>query len=351
MTVLFAAGSPANSMLPPNLTDLSVAQGPAAASCELLSATHPSAALAAIEPTGRGIEAKPSDDVRTKWAREGDDTLRKLMLDATTPGFAEFDLTAFLTAHQVAAPAIFDSLDAIVHEAGLRGIRNRLVSEGQELVLRYPSHKLAAAAAVIAPTAKNGEAFQLAIVRAEEFLRAGQTASATTELQKAKLCAPNADCLAKAEQVLAMLAEAPTQCTTPNQPEAAQLSPMPAENLFTEEEAANIQAIIEAHKEDPDNPELLEQLHALKNGLIDFLQNTEAERIGAFFGGDLGRIYQEIVALQLGSDPTAPAKDDLTTVIKAGFTQIRGGFDPRPLLCQLLSTPKASRIQKSNVYQ
>ena len=126
---------------------------------------------------------------------------------------------------------------------------------------------------------------------------------------------------------------------------------MPVENLFTEEEAANIHSIIEAHKDDPDNPELLEQLHALKNGLTDFLQNTEPERICAFFGGDLGRIYQEIVALQLGPDPTAPAKDDLTSAIKAGFTPTRDGFDPRPLLCQLLSSPKASRIQKSHVYQ
>ena len=341
MTVLFATGSPANS----------IEQGPSAEGRELVSAPHRSTALAVVEPTERGIVAKPSDDVRAKWAREGDDTLRKLLLDATQPGFAEFDLTAFLPAPQVAAPAIFDSLDAIVHEAELRGIRNRLVSEAQELVLRYPSHKIAAAAAVIAPTAKNGEAFQLAIAQAEKFLLAGHSEAAATELQKAKLCAPNDVCLAKAEQVLAMLAEAPTQCTTPNQPEETPLSPMPAENLFTEEEAANIQAIIEAHKEDPDNPELLEQLHALKNGLIDFLQNTEAERIGAFFGGDFGRIYQEIVALQLGPDPTAPAKDDLTTAIKAGFTQTRGGFDPRPLLCQLLSTPKASRIQKSNVYQ
>jgi hypothetical protein len=87
--------------------------------------------------------------------------------------------------------------------------------------------------------------------------------------------------------------------------------------------------------------------------LADFLRRTELDNIQALFRGDFGRIYQEIVALQLGDDSATSASVDLADAVAEGFSSPQGaaGFDPRPLLSHLLFTSHASRTQQSHVYQ
>lgn len=276
--------------------------------------------------------------------------LRTMLLDATTPGFAQFDLRRFIMENRLVSHVIFESLDDIVREAGLKGISNRLVNDAQALVRQYPSQKPAPASAVATGAPNNGDAFQASIKKTEELLQAGAIREAIAELERAKQHAPNAECVAKADQVLAMLT-APESEVPPA--EAATVTTM-SENVFSEEERANIFEIIAAFAEDPSNSEALEQLRALQNGLADFLKRTEPEKIQALFLGDFGRIYQEIVALQLGEDPIMSASTmDISRAVKEGFSSAKGaaGFDPRPLLSHLLFTSHASRTQNSHVYQ
>lgn len=278
--------------------------------------------------------------------------LRAMLLDATTPGFADFELRKFIMDNRVDAHVIFDTLDDIVREAGLRGISNRLLNDARELVRQYPSHKPAAVTSTVVVTSapKNGDAFQASIKKTEELLQAGAVREAIAELERAKQQAPNAECVAKADQVLAML----TAPQTEESPDEAKVETVTSENVFSEEERANIFEIIAAYNEDPSNAETLGQLRALQNGLADFLKRTEPARIQALFNSDFGQIYQEIVALQLGEDPLTPASTmDISRAVKEGFSSAKGAtaFDPRPLLSHLLFTSNARRTQESYVYQ
>ena len=304
---------------------------------------------ASSESVSNGRAPAKVDERREGPSKISQDSLRALLLDSTTPGFAQFDLRKYIAENRLMAPVIFDWLDDIVREAGLRGISNRLLRDAQELVRQYPSQRPAATAAVIPSTPKSAESFQASIKKVEELLQAGAVREAIAELERAKYHAPNAACVAKADEVLAMLTvPAPEEPVPASEPESTA-----PENIFSPEERTNILEIIAAYTEDPADDETLGQLRSLQSGLADFLKRTEPGQIHALFRTDFGEIYQELVALQLGEGPTAPASLDLTDAVEAGFSSAEGngGFDPRPLLTHLLFTSNASRTQKSHVYQ
>lgn len=286
----------------------------------------------------KGVATKPLAAAREVLARSCREALREMVLDPSTPGAAEFEVEAFLAEHHVGAHMILDYLDEIVLEAGLRSIDNRLVAQARKLVQLYPSQKIAVPTPVVTNTLKSVAAFQAAVKQADEFIRAGALREATAELERAKLCAPDAACAAKAEQVLEAIRAAAMPAPTQEE----------SETVFSEEERANIMGIIAAYQQTPTNPELLGQLRSLQSGLADFLRRAETERIPALFEGDFGQIFREIVALHLGDDPAGPASGELVDAVRAGYATA-GRFDVGPLLHHLTTT--TSRSPQSYVYQ
>jgi hypothetical protein len=289
----------------------------------------------------KGVAAKQIIACRFELARFSREALRARLLDADTPGLADFDLRKFIAENHVGAHLMFDYLDDIVQEAALQAIGSPMLDEAQALVRQYPSQKFVSAAPVAAPLLKSVEAFQVSVQQAEEFLRTGAIREAVAELERAKSLAPNAECAAKAAQVLEMLRADPPP--VPNTPE----------NIFSAEERTNILGIIAAFGEDPSDAETVSQLRALKTGLADFLKNTDPAHIRALFRNDFGRIFQEVIALSLGDDPVGSTPGDLLALVESGFAASAGSvaFDPRPQLTNLLLTPHVSRPQPSHVYQ
>jgi hypothetical protein len=289
----------------------------------------------------KGVAAKQIIACRFELARFSREALRARLLDADTPGLADFDLRKFIAENHVGAHLMFDYLDDIVQEAALQAIGNPMLDEAQALGRQYPSQKIVSAAPVAAPLLKSVEAFQVSVQQAEEFLRTGAIREAVAELERARSLAPNAECGAKAAQVLEMLRADPPP--VPNTPE----------NIFSAEERTNILGIIAAFGEDPSDAETVSQLRALKTGLADFLKNTDPAHIRALFRNDFGQIFQEVIALSLGDDPVGSTLGDLLALVESGFAASAGSvaFDPRPQLTNLLLTSHVSRPQPSHVYQ
>jgi len=278
------------------------------------------------------------------------DALRAMLLDGSTPGFDEFNVRQFMADNHRFSHVIFDWLDEILHEARLGSISNKLLLEAKELVRLYPSQKPCAVppSAAVAPVSK-AEVFQASLEKTEALLRAGSIAEAVEELQRAKASAPNPACVAKAEEVLAMIASAQADLAQP----ATEQNVAPGENIFSREERENIIEIIAAYTLDQTNQELLAQLRSLQHGMAGFLGSAKPGQIQTLFRGDFGPIYQELVTLGLGDDPAAEKPPTLAAAIEAGFsgTDKNASFDPRALLIHLLFQSNVSRTQTSHVYQ
>jgi hypothetical protein len=270
----------------------------------------------------RGVSPKRIWRCREALVRISRDSLRAMMLDSTMPGFEEFDLRKFISDNRVAAPAIFDYLDAITREARLKSVSNRLLQDAEELVRLYPSQKPQPAPLPAAAASGNMDAFIKSLAKVEELLRAGSLQEAVDELQRAKGTAPNAECVARADEVLRLVA-------------AEQAAAAPAA-FFSPDELQNILTIVQTYATDSSNVEAQAALRALRSGLGDFLNGTEPSQLRSLLRGDFGQVFYKIAELDLGEDPAAPARD-LPAVMEAAFTSASApGFDPRPLLRHLL---------------
>jgi glycosyltransferase involved in cell wall biosynthesis len=268
-----------------------------------------------------GVSPKRIWRCREALVRISRDSLRAMMLDSTMPGFDEFDLRKFISDNRVAAPAIFDYLDEITREARLKTVSNRLLQDAGELLRLYPSQKPQAAPPAAATAPGNLDAFQKSLAKVEALLRAGSLQEAVDELQRAKSTAPNAECVARADEVLRLVAAEQAAAST---------------TFFSPEELQNILSIVEAYAADLSNADAQAQLRALRSGMGDFINGAELAQIQPLLRGNFGEVFYKIAELDLGDDPAAPPRDLRAVVEAALLAAPSSGFDPRPLLRHLL---------------
>lgn len=284
----------------------------------------------------KGVPHRQIVKCRAALVRISRDSLRAMLLDSSLPGFAEFDLERFIANNRECAHVIFEQLDGIVAEARSRRLDNRLLQVASELVRRYPSHK--PLAAVVPPPAApapvppapadpvpvDSAAFSARLAEIDPMLRAGQVREAAKALAEARVIAPNADCIARVDELLAMLSDLP--------PPAAD-APAPALEFFGAEELTNLRTLFSAYERDPANADLLTQVRALRDGLANYLAGAELAQLAPLLAGDFGEVYFKVAALRLADDSAVPARD-LASAVRGGFTA--AGYDPRPVLVHQL---------------
>lgn len=177
--------------------------------------------------------------------------------------------------------------------------------------------------------------FQDAIARGEALVRGGQLDAAILQIEAALPIAPNAECAARAQEILDLLRASAAAAESVRAEDADS-------SFFGPDEVRNIEELVSAYAANPADPKTREPLSALQQGLLQFLPGADHARLERLFAGSFGRVFR----LFAGSGFAAEAPGDaLQGQIDAIDESLRAGasaadkFDVRALLARMVCAP------------
>lgn len=192
-----------------------------------------------------------------------------------------------------------------------------------------------APAAAVAPVADT-TTFQQAIDRAQELVREGRLPEATAQFEAAARLAPDAECAARATEILTMLraAATPAEPPPPTQEAAA------TDEFFDAEAVQVIQQLVATYGENPGDP-ARDQLVELRQGLMKFLVTAPVDQLEALFKGSFGQVFRQLLKSGLPSEPPTEEISAQVAVLDEAMAEGQGAaqFDCRPLLARMLCAP------------
>jgi GT2 family glycosyltransferase len=170
--------------------------------------------------------------------------------------------------------------------------------------------------------------FARIVMEAEALVREGRLDEAISKIEATLPFAPNGECTARAQEILELLRAA-----------------RPADDeFFGADEVENIQQLIAAYRRDPADPSR-EQLVALQQGLMNFLDTADLLALERQFAGTFGEVFRAMAASGLPAE-AASAESAARLVLLdqslADGAHFNGAFNFRPLLARMLCAP-ASR--------